>query len=220
MAREPYWRSDKDAGLIKQRRSDLGNMFTFLNARIEAMGDDSFFDLLGAYTSFMWQYRAKGNIQWYMEEYGRYAGDIGAGTPPEVIQERKIFFGKLQAHLRLRIESIIRAVESGKTDTLLVIEGPLTILVQAFEDRFVELFDHKGPSGSLDLEAEKHKLDIRLVALIRDLDLKPHRFRICQRCKNFFYQPTGREKNYCSARCSANARQEKYIERKKEERGG
>ena len=79
----------------------------------------------------------------------------------------------------------------------------------------MEFFDGDYSEGSLDLEEEKRELDIRFAAFIRDLDLKPARFRKCMKCRKIFYQPTSRGKNYCSPRCAGAVRQLRYIKRKR-----
>ena len=66
------------------------------------------------------------------------------------------------------------------------------------------------------MEKDKELLDARLTELVVSLDLKPSRFRKCGECGSYFYQPTTREKNYCSPRCAAKVRKRRFIDRKKE----
>jgi uncharacterized OB-fold protein len=50
------------------------------------------------------------------------------------------------------------------------------------------------------MEDEKRRVNLRLVDLIWNLDLKPGRFRKCLKCGKYFYQPASRERNYCSTK--------------------
>jgi len=65
------------------------------------------------------------------------------------------------------------------------------------------------------LEREKTRLDTLLADLLKDLNLIPSRFRICRRCGNIFYQPTGRAKHYCSERCAGAVRQARFVEKQR-----
>jgi hypothetical protein len=76
------------------------------------------------------------------------------------------------------------------------------------------LYDKKEPQ----LERIKHTIDIILINLINGLNFEAHRFKKCDRCNAFFYQPTAREKVFCSDKCANAIRQKKFRTRRKEKK--
>lgn len=210
-----YWKSQKDSHFLKARRGDLQNMLDFLNANIGTVGKDQLMDLIATYAGFMGAGKKGPPFSQFMRDLGYYLGGLGPNSTPEVLQERKQFFSQLQLHLRERVEETIKAVNSDKPLHICNIERK--IVVDPSLDRFVEepLFEKMQSQDALGHETRK--IDIAFADLLRDLDLRPSRFRICLKCRGVFYQPTLREKNYCSLRCAGAVRQARYEKRKREE---
>jgi hypothetical protein len=209
-----YWKSQKDPRFLKNRRKDLEKMLDFLNADIRSGEKDQLVNLVATYASFMGEWQRESPFFQFMRDLGYYLGDLVPDSPPEVLQERKEFFAELQLHLRARVEETVRAMKSGETLHLFNIQR--RVMVEPSRDRFVEepLVEEIRYQDAL--EDEKRKIDIAFANIVRDLDLRPSRLRICLRCRGVFYQPTNRGKHYCSLRCADAVRQGRYKKRKRE----
>jgi hypothetical protein len=215
---EKYWKSQKSADLIELNKKNLEGMVSFLNAHIESMGENSLVDLIHNLALFQ-RYGTTGfQLLDFTQHYNRLAGGLASGFSQEAILERKEFFTQVQAHLRSRMDMIIAAAKSENRAPLFQIPGiqKISVYSPALFQKELDLGkDLKDP-----LEDEKRRVDLRLVDLIWDLDLKPGRFRRCAKCRKYFYQPTSRERNYCSTRCAVAVRQAEFQKRKKREGKG
>ena len=209
-----YWNSANDPEFLRTRQDELDAMIRFLNFDIQHATEGHFFqDIVSDYVRFTVKDSSQHHFQTFVRDHYRMAGDITPGAGPEHIQEKKEAFMHLQRHIIQRVESIMKAMESGKPDTLFYIERPFSLHIRPSENRFIGLFDEDFQTDFV-LEEEKERLDLRLIAIIGDLNLKPGRFRKCEKCGDFFYQPTSRDKNYCSRKCAASIRQTRYLKRK------
>ena len=210
---EKYWKSQKSADLIDLNRKNLEGMVSFLNADIQSMRENSLVDLIHNLALFQ-RYGMTGfQLLDFTKHYTRLAGELSSGSTQEAILERKEFFAKIQTHLKGRVNQIIASAQSGTQSLLFKIPGIQKISVYSagqFQREFDLGEDLKDP-----VEDEKRRADLRLVDLIWDLDLKPGRFRKCVKCQKYFYQPTSRERNYCSTRCAVAVRQVEFQKKKK-----
>ena len=108
-------------------------------------------------------------------------------------------------------------------ESLIQMQGSRKISIAPEADTFSVGFwpDDLKEGDQLDLEEEKLYGDLIFSDLIQDLDLKPSRFGICSRsrCNNFFYQYTGKKKEYCSVKCGTAERQSAFQKKEKKENG-
>jgi len=207
-----YWRSIKDPRVVRIRRKQLDLLFMLANTGLKTEKDTK-------------------ELQTFKEDY---AGFVLLGESDSVKTKREQvkkvssgnvakkdlalqlsgqdygFFMAVQSHLVLRIHEIMDASIQVWEMDLWQMGGFLRIGVDPINSVFTEEFiPHSLRRGS-PLQRHKRLIDLTVALVIRDLDLKPHRFRECQKCNKLFYQPTAREKNYCSLRCAGTARQARY----------
>jgi len=132
----------------------------------------------------------------------------GAAGYPETIRI-------IQQHLRNRIFRIMEyTVKYPVKMPLWEMKGTVRLVINP-GDYFTEMFTLQVDDFD-DLNKQLTDLiDLRLAELIRDLDLRPKRFRECLKCSSLFYQPTSRGKNYCSVKCAGTARQARFQKKRK-----
>jgi hypothetical protein len=161
--------------------------------------------------------------QRYAKLLGEWSSDGMKGNP-RVLES-------LRTHIVGRIESIINASGQLFDEILLwkvrgiwqIVLRPIGVTYRSggrdyFAMRFVFSGRYKCARGSL--QKEKELIDARLTELLLSLGLKPSRFLKCDECGAYFYQTTSREKNYCSARCSARVRKRRFLKKAKPTEGG
>jgi hypothetical protein len=190
-----YWKSRKGKGFIKEQKQQLDTMLEYANTDLEVKSvddlktfGDRFIDLLT------------------IENHShKKLFDQSGGFD---------FFSSLHLHLRSRINAVIDAM-------LMLWEMPLWKMEQAtelnanpLENQFTVNFVLDDSVREDPIKFGKMLIDFKLFELFSDLDLKPRRFRRCWKCKKFFYQPTSREKKYCSQKCAGAKRQYLYIKKK------
>ena len=201
-------------------KSSLENLFEFVNKNIDSLPESEFIGLLHTYTRFVCQYESKYPFLGFRKKHDEYTDGLLTPTPSQALSKRKVFFVKLQSHLRSRLLSII---DAEKPDALqepqLFIEmaGTRKVLIYPNADSFLDGFWPKAvkPEGSPDLDSEKSLAELILSDMIQDFGLKPSHFRKCRRCENLFYQRTEKDRTYCSIRCGNAARQDKHSKKKK-----
>ena len=192
--KKKYWKSLKNKSLTDERLGQLESLFAFVNLDLTANGN-------------------KGIQKIAAEYFDRLTlGLVNSDIRSLIFKHDDIdLFRKVQSHLAHRIEANIDASENLWDMPLLNVE----VWVHGRENRFTVILklDDTGPEELL--EKGKQLIDFCFLTLLSDLDLKPKRFRKCQKCKNYFYQPTTREKNYCSAKCANAVRQARFQKNKK-----
>jgi len=193
-----YWRSQKGKGFIREQKKQFYSILEYANADLEVKSTDDlktfgdgFIDLLII---------GNQNHKKLFDESGGFD-----------------FFSPLQLHLRSRINAVIDA-------TLMLWEMPLWKMEQAtelnanpLENQFTVNFVLDDSVRKDPIKFGKLLIDFKLFELFSDLDLKPRRFRRCWKCKKFFYQPTSREKRYCSQKCAGAKRQYLYTRKKQKQ---
>ncbi|MGA2956686.1 MAG: hypothetical protein ABSF48_13320 [Thermodesulfobacteriota bacterium] len=222
-----YWRSAKDSRFVADRRKDLDSLLHLLNAEIGSMNQREWASLTRDVARFQ---RVEVNnhrigsdrIDWRISP--NKINDLTSDwrISPEKINDHRIdssrekIFSELQAHLRVKVEDILKSAEREDKKVLLEIPGVRRILIST-PNRFDEEFRVEIPSGD-PIEESKIKLVIAFFDLIRDLDLKPNRFKTCSRCGKFYYQPTARDKGFCSSYCGSAVRFKRYMDKMKNKR--
>jgi hypothetical protein len=124
---------------------------------------------------------------------------------------------RVQQHLRERLDQITTGGAFGTETPLWKSRVVITFSSETVKGRFVEKLSLDLAKRTSHLNMLKAIVDLRLIELVRDLELKPQRFRHCDRCHTVFYQPTERVKNFCSSRCAGTIRQARYTQRKGKE---
>jgi len=192
--KKKYWKSLKNRSVTNERLVQLESLFAFVNLDLTTNGN-------------------KGIPKTASEYFDRLTlGLVNSDIRSLIFKHDDIdFFRKVQSHLAHRIEANIYASENLWDMPLLNVE----VSVHGRENRFTVILklDDTGPEELL--EKGKRLIDFCFFTLLRDLDLKPKRFRKCQKCKNYFYQPTVRQKNYCSVKCANAIRQARFQKKKK-----
>jgi hypothetical protein len=140
----------------------------------------------------------------------------------EVLNQRKDVFIQLQSHIRSRLQTIIKAVESGaagKAVTLIEMKGSRRVLIDPNNDRFLFGFwpGTVRSDGHLDIEEEKDLADLIFLDYIQTNEFMPSRFGKCgwEKCDGFYYQRTAKERIYCSNKCANTANQAKFQAKQK-----
>lgn len=197
----------------------LENLFEFVNKEIKPLPESAFIGLLYTYTSFVCQYESKYPLLKFKKKNEEYTDGLLQVTSREKLSERKDFFIELQSHLRSRLQKIINTTKSKTAEEprlFIEMKGTRKVFVDTNNDSFLDWFWPGGvkSNGSLDLKKEMALADHIFAEVILDGNLTPSRFRKCEKCGNFFYQPTKRS-NYCSDRCASAARQAKYVKKVK-----
>ena len=194
-----YWTSKKQNSVVSERREQLDLLFQFANAELKENRNDQFVrqihDLLNS----------------IMREHQESCPDLLSAENDELING-------LQKHLCARLKKVIHNTKLLWEMPLWKIGGSIELTVDAKTNRFYEKFRLRKIKPGNELKALKRIVDLAIIEIIRDLDFKPNRFRQCPRCGSFFYQPTEKEKAYCSIRCGDAVRLQKFRkERRKKE---
>lgn len=201
--------------------SQLNFFFEFLNKDISSLTESELTALLHTYTSFLCQFESsKHPFLTFQDKYELYTRALLKRRSEETLSKRTQDFVKLQSHLRSNLDAIIRASNRAENMSVLEMTGTRKVSIDIEQDSFVEAFSPQGLSSSseLDLATEKSLADLVFADMVQEANLRPSHFRRCERtkCGKFFYQPTEKDKNYCSEKCANADRQYEY--RKKQEK--
>jgi hypothetical protein len=191
-----HWTSKKHRSVVSERREQLNLFFQFANADLAAHESD---ELKSQTYGFLESMKA-----------GRpaiYSSTLSAGKG-ELMQ-------KLQKHLRVRLKKIADYAIGLAEMPLWTVSGSLEFTLDPIRNRFHERFHFRKIKPGNELKALKRIVDLALIEITRDLDFKPKRFRQCPRCGSFYYQPTEKEKTYCSIRCGDAVRLQKFRKEKR-----
>jgi hypothetical protein len=200
-----YWKAREEEKLLQRRREELDWILSFAKADFSSMDTPESQGLRKSLEGFL----------------------VGASFPGGISAD---YLRKLQAHVRERMQTIVNSSLDywGNLD-LWQITTSLSLRMNPEKavmgvpkeewDRFILKLTPQVEPG-LSLDYGKALFDLWLTELITDLDLQPSRLRVCSKCQSYFYQPTKREKNYCSPQCAGAARQARYEERKRGRRLG
>jgi len=195
-----YWTSKKQKAVVSERRKQLNLLFQFANTEFKEDRNDQLVrqihDLL------------KSILTGHQE-----------GCPDLLGAENEELVNGLQKHLCARLKKVIHNTKLLWEMPLWKIGGSIEFTMDSKTKRFYERFRLRRMTGGNDLKALKRIIDLALIEIIRDLDFKPNRFRQCPRCGSFFYQPTEKEKAYCSIRCGDAVRLQKFRKERRKAQG-
>ena len=204
---QKYWKSTKPSSLLKKQRDHLGLMLAFANLEMQTVKKNNLDDRpISEFIHFV----VSGDVSSHRfsplvdkSEIHRLKKLEAAAGDPETI-------GIIQHHLRNRIFKIMEyMVKYPVKMQLWEMKGTVRLIINP-SDHFTEMFTLQVDDFDDVNKQLTDLIDLRLAELIRDLDLHPMRFRECLKCSRLFYQPTSREKNYCSVKCAGAARQAKF----------
>jgi hypothetical protein len=122
----------------------------------------------------------------------------------------------LQRHLRSRLAAIINKNLQLVEMPLWQVSGKIQFTVQASVSRFHERFQLRKVKPGNEINVLRKIIDLWLMEIIRELDLKPKRIGRCPRCGMYFCSPTNMGRKFCSTRCGNAARQQEFRERRSE----
>lgn len=196
---------NRDEAWMQERKRELDALIEFSNAEIQSMEDRDIADLVygcrlfeedQAWMSFILKSRSRDFL-----------------PDSEDRARRKKSLLELQSHLREKLRIILSAVSTGNQTLILEITGTTVFTAHPLKDRFLlNLTEGKETDP---LKKEKARLDFKLLDLVRILGLKPRRFKECLECQHIFYQPSSKDKVYCSQKCSGVHRQKAFQKKKK-----
>lgn len=190
-----FWTSNPNSGLISERRQQLELLFAF--AKVDLSSKES-------------SLTTRGFID-FLES----ASVTFVNKRPFVrISDANEQMQGLQEHLRGRFNEIIQNSNHYVEMPLWALHGTLAFKITRGGLRIhQELVWPENPEEN-ELDTLKRFIDWVLIKVMLDLDIEPRRFGLCPRCGAFFYQPTKKEKVYCSIRCGDAARLQKFRKRK------
>jgi len=186
-----HWTSKKHRSVVSERREQLDLLFQFANAKSKENENDQ---LVRQIHDFL-----KSVVTGHQES-----------CPDLLGAENDEWANGLQKHLCARFNKIIHNTKLLWEMPLWKIGGSIEFTIDAKTKRFYERFRLRKIKPGNELKALKRIVDLALIEIIRDLDFKPNRFRQCPRCGSFFYQPTEKDKIYCSIRCGDAVRLQKF----------
>jgi endogenous inhibitor of DNA gyrase (YacG/DUF329 family) len=198
---QSHWTSKKQESVISERREQLNLFFEFANTDLnDARSDHLKSQMYGFLESMM-------------------AGRRPAIHSVALNPTQSGMMQELQKHLRERLKKIIHNAKLLVEMPLWTISGSLEFKVEASINRFHERFRFRKIKPGNELKALKRMVDLALIEIIRDLDFNPKRFRQCPRCEKFFYQPTEKERIYCSIRCGNAVRLQQFRKERRRVQG-
>ena len=209
---QKYWKSMKPSSLHKKQRDHLGLMLAFANLELQLDKKDHLNDR--AISDFI-RFVVSGDVSSHRFSPLVKNSEIHRLKKLEAAAEGHETIGIIQHHLRNRIFKIMEyMVKYPVKMPLWEMEGAIRLVIHP-GDYFTEMFTLQVEDFDDVNKQLTDLIDLRLAELIRDLDLHPKRFRECLKCSRLFYQPTSREKNYCSVKCSGAVRQARFQKRLK-----
>ena len=179
------------------------------------MNELQFKVLLMNYTNFVTHKSQKHGLPGQTDKFRFYEKGLECRGSFEELAKKKDFFVEVQKHLQNRVGTLVKSLQ--KTDEVIIfssLPGNYKIVLDpksnSVKGNFVAA-ERLQETKRLDLDIEKDLADIAFSELLLDHDIFPDRFKRCPGCGTYFYQPTAREKTYCSNSCGHALRQrERY----------
>jgi len=186
-----HWTSKKQISLVSERREQLDLFFEFANTDLKENENDQL-------------------VRQIHDLFNSLMTGHQENCPDLLSAENGNLIIGLQKHLRARLKKIIHNTKLLWEMPLWKLGGSIELTVDAKTNQFYERFRLRKIKSGNELKALKRIVDLAIIEIIRDLDSKPNRFLQCPRCGIFFYQPTEREKTYCSIRCGDAVRLQQF----------
>jgi len=196
---------------------DLELLLEFTNSNPLEMQPHELAGLAHLYSSFMADSKIGSNFLDTSEFYLKCTEGLSPKPSPEKLKEKQQFFGQVIEHARHLLADIVDGVLNEKEFSVLKhVEIGLKLKVINGKIQSWYFLSGKGSDQGLSVKHEKDKIDVLLLNIINALGSDIMRIRRCKKegCNIFFWQPTKREKNYCSQKCAGAVRQRKFKEGK------
>ena len=200
------------------RSNDLMQLLTVINAPIDQMPFENFYEFIGDYVQFVLPDDSRTPFRDFMKKHYAFVEKILEDESDAAILKMKRFFSATQSHLKGRIDEIMLSFESDESSILWEQKGTRKLIYDHEVGEFIEEFEPDAviAGKKLNLELERQLIDARLEDIIIDLGMSHEtgHFCNCKKCGNHFYQATRREKLYCSDKCAKASAQAEYMKRK------
>ncbi|NTV12997.1 MAG: hypothetical protein HGA96_03550 [Desulfobulbaceae bacterium] len=190
--------------LKKIRGDNQKKFFDFVNADVAGMGRSEFVSFLFQYEellrAFSDKFQSDGIPCKRMELV-----TIANGESDEAFNVLRTGFSQLQAYLKGKLNVIADGPKGKKAVNAPI--ATITATHELYADLDSDSFTLKSLpvalSPGLDVEQDKKVLDLILVSMLTEYNLKPSRLSTCARakCGSIFFRHTDSTK-YCSTRCS------------------
>ena len=204
---QKYWKSTKPSSFLKKQRGHLDVMFAFANLELQTVKKDHFNDR--SISEFI-RFLVSGDLSSHKLSSLVDESEIQRLKKLEKAAEDSETIRIIQQHLRNRIFKIMEYIVKYPVKMpLWEVKGAVQLIINPGDHFSEALTLHVDDIDNVNKQL-MDLIDLRLAELIRDLALQPKRFRECLKCDKLFYQPTSREKNYCSVKCAGAVRQAKF----------
>lgn len=214
--RHKYWRSPKTQMVVNARLKDLNLLLDLANADLNSKDEALLLEFLSRYAELTTSSSAPISGDKVLKNHSDYVQMLlKKDASKEIYLQRECFAAEVQLHLAQRIQDVMDASKMLWNMPLWEMNGTIALAVDPISNRFYEGFLFKDEEREEPVWHSMSLIDLRLIELIRDLDLKPERFRRCKRCKRYFYQPTARKKKFCGTECADADRIQRFWDKKR-----
>lgn len=197
--------------------NDLESLLQVINSDPLGMSPHELVGLAYLYSMFMADKKFDLNLIDFSEHYLKCTEGLIPKPTPEILKEKQQFFSEIKAHAEKVIQVIVEGVAKEK-EFEIQCSAPVGIKLKVINGKIKSFYflSSKGPEQGLALQHEKNKIDVLLLNVVSALGSDLMRIKKCKKdgCDTFFWQPTNRQKNYCSQKCAGAVRQKKYMDGK------
>lgn len=197
--------------------SDLQSLLQLINSNPNAMKAHELVGLAHLYSMFMADIIFDLNLIDFSEHYLKCIEGLSPKPTPEILREKQDFFSAIRAHAEKIIQGIVDGVAK-EEEVEIKCNAQVGIKLKVINGKITSFYflSSKGPDQGLSLQHEKNKIDVLVLNIINALGSDLMRIKKCKKdgCDTFFWQPTNRQKEYCSQKCAGAARQKKYMDGK------
>jgi hypothetical protein len=196
---------------------DLDSLLQLINSDPLIMKAHELAGLAYLYSMFMADKKFDLNLIDFSEHYLKCIQGLDANHTPEILKEKRDFFSELRLHAEKSIQGIVEGV--AKEDEFEIqCSAPVGIRLKVTNGRIKSYYflSSQEPDQGLSLKHEKDKIDVLFLNIINALGSDLMRIKKCKKdgCDTFFWQPTNRDKNYCSQKCAGAVRQRRFVDGK------
>jgi hypothetical protein len=187
----------------KLRGSNQKKFFDFVNTDVAEMGRSELVSFLFQYEELLRAFSDKFQSDGISSKRMNMVAAAN-GESEEDFNALRNGFGQLQAYLKGKLTAIAAPkVDDAVNAPLATITATHELRLDPESDSFTLKPVPVALSLGLDVEQDKKVLDLILVSMLTEYNLKPSRLSKCARakCGNIFFRHTDGTK-YCSTRCS------------------
>lgn len=193
------------------------------NHDVKGSGESDFFIFIRDFCSFWEHVQSDHPAIKASQKYKLYMEGLPELSDAGVMKERRKYFAQLQAHLHELLLGTMAANENdGAVNPVIEMTCKYTLVIDPATKEYVEKFEPNKdltPGDALDLKGDKLLLDLAFVELVKKEGLVAGRFKRCEKCSKIFYQPTAKDRQFCSTYCGGVTRQAKHKEKIDQKKG-